>query len=53
MPHQSNEGGEDHAHTDHHPVLRADCWPHLKVVVGKELFRQSLLYVRRTCMTDR
>ena len=50
--HQSNEGGEDHAHTDHHSLLRADGWPDLKVVVGKDRFRQILLHIRRTCVTD-
>lgn len=53
VPHQSNEGGEDHPHPDHHPLLRFSCRPHLKVVASKESFHQGLLSLRRTCMTDR
>lgn len=52
VPHQSNKGGEDHPHPDHHPLLRFSCRPNRKVVAGKESFHQSLLHLRRTCMTD-
>lgn len=26
--HQANKGGQDHAHTDHYPLLGADSRPH-------------------------
>lgn len=28
LSHQANKGGQDHAHTDYHPLLGADGWPH-------------------------
>lgn len=50
---QSNEGGEDHPHTDHHPVLRAGCRSDLEVVVGEDLPHQILLYLRGTCTREK
>lgn len=53
IPHQSNEGGENHPHTDHHPLFRPNCRSHLEVVAVEKIFHQSLFHLRCTCMTDR
>lgn len=42
-PHQSDEGCEDHAHANHHPLFRGTSWSDLKVVFRKEALHQSIL----------
>ena len=44
-PHQSDEGGEHHAHSHHHTLLSAAGRPHLQVVLEgcEEVGHQGLL----------
>lgn len=53
MPHQSDEGGERHAHTDHHPLRWSAGRTNFKVVFFKQLLHQSLLHFRGTWTTSR